>query len=98
MSTKEEVNELKELPIGKLKEEFNELVTKLQEIFPHRKYNTQKFCTRKLILFRNTYDQAMLKENKVKAKNHRASKIEEFRLRSIASLKELPIGKPKEMK
>lgn len=82
MSTKEEVNELKELPIGKLKEEFNELVTKLQEIFPHRKYNTQKFCTRKLILFRNTYDQAMLKENKVKAKNHRASKIEEFRLRA----------------
>ena len=74
MSTKEEVNELKE--------EFNELVTKLQEIFPHRKYNTQKFCTRKLILFRNTYDQAMLKENKVKAKNHRASKIEEFRLRA----------------
>jgi hypothetical protein len=71
---KEEVNELKE--------EFNELVTKLQEIFPNRKYSTQKFCTRKLILFRNTYEQAKLKENKVKAKNHRVSKIEEFRLRN----------------
>ena len=70
------------------KQEFKALVIKLQAVFPDRKYDTQKFSTRKLNSFRKTAEELETRNvNKIKAKNFRNSKIEEYTKRSMEQSK-----------